>query len=176
MPDTSGIERFEQETLPHLEAAYTFGRWLKRNHQGAQDVTQEACLRAFRWFDGYQNWKHRASLLIIVRNRCHMRLHKNQRADLTELFGGEIHSPEISGNLDPEIPVLDSAGRQTLNRAPKDLPDPSREVLVLRELQGMSYKAIADVTSCSMGAVMLRSTRVRTELRKALCVELSRGY
>ena len=105
-----------------------------------------------------------------------MWLHKYQRADLAELFNKEIHGPEPSGNADPEIHVMDSADRETLNRALEDLPNLFRKVFLLRELEGMPYRETADVTSSSMGTVMSRSARVRTHLRQALSVEIRRGY
>jgi RNA polymerase sigma-70 factor (ECF subfamily) len=176
MPDTARSERFEREALPHLDAAYNLARWLMRNDKDAQDVTQEACLRAFRIFDGYQGGNMRTWFLTIVRNTCYTWLHKYPRADSTELFNEEIHGPEFPGNSDPEIHVLVNADRETLNRALEELPDLFREALVLRELEGMSYKEIADITSSSMGTVMSRLARARTQLRQALSVELSRGY
>jgi RNA polymerase sigma-70 factor (ECF subfamily) len=176
MSDTARRERFEREALPHLDAAYNLARWLTRNDQDAQDVTQEACLRAFRFFDGYQGGNMRTWLLTIVRKTCYTSLLKYRRVDSTELFNEGIHSPEFSDNSDPEIHVLDSVDRKTLNRALEELPDLFREALVLRELEGMPYKEIADVTSSSMGTVMSRLARARTQLRQTLSVELSRGY
>jgi RNA polymerase sigma-70 factor, ECF subfamily len=175
VPDTARRERFEQTVLPHLDAAYNLARWLTRNDQDAQDVTQEACLRAFRFFDGYQGGNMRSWLLTIVRNTCYTWLHQNRRPDSTELFNEEIHSSEVSGGADPEIQVLASADKETLNRALEKLPDVFREALVLREIEGMSYKEIADVTSVSLGTVMSRLARARTRLRQSLSVGLGRG-
>ena len=176
MSDTKRRERFEQTVLPHLDAAYNLARFLTRNDQDAQDVTQEACLRAFRFFDGYQGGNMQAWLLTIVRHTCYAWLHQNRRADSTGEFNEEIHSSEVSGSADPEIQVLASVDKETLNRALEDLPDVFREALVLREMEGMSYKEIADVTSASLGTVMSRLARARTRLRQSLSVELRRGY
>jgi RNA polymerase sigma factor (sigma-70 family) len=115
-------------------------------------------------------------LLTIVRNTCYTWLHKYQRADSTELFNEEIHGPEFAAYFDPEIHVLDCVDRETLNRVLEELPEVFREALVLRELEGMSYKEITDVTPSSMRTVMSRLARARTQLRQALSVELSRGY
>jgi RNA polymerase sigma factor (sigma-70 family) len=131
-------------------------------------------LRAFRFFDGYQGGSMRAWLLTIVRNTCYTWLHQNRRGDSTELFNEEIHSPEISGSPDPEIQVLASADNETLRRALEELPDAFREALVLRELEGMSYKEIADIMSVSMGTVMSRLARGRTRLRESLSVSLGK--
>lgn len=118
----------------------------------------------------------RAWLLTIVRNTGYTWMHKNRRADSTELFDEEIHSPELSGGADPEIHLLASADKETLNRALGELPEVFREALVLREMEGMSYREIADVTSVSLGTVMSRLARARTRLRQSLSVELSRGH
>ena len=174
VPDTASRERFEQAVLPHLDAAYSLARWLTRNEHDAQDVTQEAFLRAFRFFDGYQGGNMRGWLLTILRNTCYTWLRQNRRADSTELFDEEIHSPELSGSPDPEIQVLASADKETLRRALEELPDAFREALVLREIEGMSYKEIAEVTSVSLGTVMSRLARARTRLRQTLSVSLGK--
>ena len=168
MPETARRERFEQTVLPHLDAAYDLARWLTRNDQDAQDVTQEACLRAFRFFDGYQGGNMRAWLLTIVRNTCYTWLHQNRAPGSAEAFDEEIHSAESPAGADPEIQILANADKETLRRALEELPDIFREVLVLRELEGMSYKEIADVASVSLGTVMSRLARARTRLRQSL--------
>ena len=174
MHGTATRERFEQAVLPHLDAAYNLARWLTRNDEDAQDVTQESFLRAFRFFDGYQGGNMRAWLLTIVRNTCYTWLHQNRLPGSAEAFDEEIHSDESSGNADPEIQALASADKETLRRALEELPDVFREALVLRELEGMSYKEIADVTSVSLGTVMSRLARGRTRLRESLSVSLGK--
>jgi RNA polymerase sigma-70 factor, ECF subfamily len=174
--DTKRRERFEQTVLPHLDAAYNLARWLTRNDRDAQDVTQEACLRAFRFFDGYQGGNMRAWLLTIVRNTCYTWLRQNRPPGSAVEFDEEIYSDQSTGGADPELQVLASADKETLQHAIEELPEVFREALVLHELEGMSYKEIADVTSSSMGTVMSRLARARTRLRQSLSVELSRGY
>ncbi len=174
MPETARRERFEQTVLPHLDAAYNLARWLTRNDQDAQDVTQEACLRAFRFFDGYQGGNMRAWLLTIVRNTCYTWLHQNRAPGSVEVFDEEIHSAEFPGSADPEIQVLASADRETVRRALEELPDVFREALILREIEGMSYKEIADVASVSLGTVMSRLARARTRLRHSLGAALGK--
>jgi RNA polymerase sigma-70 factor (ECF subfamily) len=176
MSDTANRERFEQTVLPHLDAAYNLARWLTRNEQDAQDVAQEAFLRAFRFFDRYQGGSARAWLLTIVRNTCYTWLHKNRQSVSTELFDEEIHHPELSSDADPEVQALAAADKVTLSRALEELPDVFREALVLREMEGMSYREIADVTAVSLGTVMSRLARGRTRLRQSLTAEVSRGY
>ena len=176
MSDTKRRERFEQTVLPHLDAAYNLARWLTRNDRDAQDVTQEACLRAFRFFDGYQGGNMRAWLLTIVRNTCYTWLHQNRPPGSGVEFDEEIHSDQSTGAADRELQVLANADKETWQRALEELPDLLREALGLRELEGMSYKEITDVTSVSLGTVMSRLARARTRLRQSLSVELSRGY
>jgi RNA polymerase sigma-70 factor (ECF subfamily) len=175
VPETPKRERFEQTVLPHLDAAYNLARWLTRNDQDAQDVTQEACLRAFRFFDGYQGGNMRAWFLTIVRNTCYTWLHQNRApGGSDEVFDEEIHSTDESGGASPEIQALAGADKETLRRALEELPEVFREVLVLRELEGMSYKEIADVSSVSLGTVMSRLARARTRLRQALGASLGK--
>ena len=174
MSDVAKRERFEQTVLPHLDAAYNLARWMTRNDQDAQDVTQEACLRAFRFFDGYQGGNMRAWLLTIVRNTCYTWLQQNRPADPADEFDEEIHGAELSGIPDPEIQVVASADREMLRRALEELPEVFREVLVLRELEGMSYKEIADVASVSLGTVMSRLARGRSRLRQSLAAALGK--
>jgi RNA polymerase sigma-70 factor (ECF subfamily) len=174
VPGAETRERFEQAVLPHLDAAYNLARWLTRNDQDAQDVTQEAFLRAFRFFDGYQGGNMRAWLLTIVRNTCYTWLHQNRPPEAAVEFDEEIHSSESSGGADPELQVLASADKETLHRALDELPGIFREVLVLREMEGMSYKEIADVASVSIGTVMSRLARARTRLRESLGTALGK--
>jgi RNA polymerase sigma-70 factor (ECF subfamily) len=174
VPGAATRERFEQAVLPHLDAAYNLARWLTRNEQDAQDVTQEAFLRAFRFFEGYQGGNMRAWLLTIVRNTCYTWLHQNRPPDSAEVFDEEIHSVEISGSANPEIQVLANADKATVHRALEELPRIFREVLVLRELEGMSYKEIADVACVSLGTVMSRLARARTRLRQSLGATLGK--
>ena len=174
MSETAARERFEQAVLPHLDAAYNLARWLTWNERDAQDVTQEAFLHAFRFFDGYQGGNMRAWLLTIVRNTCYTWIRRNRPANRTELFDEEIHSVEFSGGADPEIQALVGSDKESLRRALEELPDVFREALVLRELEGMSYKEIANVTSVSLGTVMLRPARARTQLRESLSISLGK--
>jgi RNA polymerase sigma-70 factor (ECF subfamily) len=174
VPGAETRERFEQAVLPHLDAAYNLARWLTRNEQDAQDVTQEAFLRAFRFFDGYQGGNMRAWVLTIVRNTCYTWLNQNRPPDSSVEFDEEIHSEEFSGALDPELQVLAGADKETVHRALEELPEIFREVLVLREIEGMSYKEIADVASVSLGTVMSRLARARIRLRQSLGAALGK--
>jgi RNA polymerase sigma-70 factor (ECF subfamily) len=174
MSDTAKRERFEQSVLPHLDAAYNLARWLMRNDQDAQNVTQEACLHAFRLFDGYQGGNMRAWWLTIVQNTCYTLLYKNRWIDSTEVFDEEVRGSGLSGSADPYDHALANADNETVNRALEELLDVFHETIVLREMEGMSYQEIAEVTSVSVGTVMSRFAR--RHLRQSLSAELCRGY
>jgi RNA polymerase sigma-70 factor (ECF subfamily) len=167
-------ERFQQAVLPHLDAAYNLARWLTHNDHDAQDVTQEAFLRAFRFFDGYEGGNMRAWVLTIVRNTCYTWLNQNRPPNSAVEFDEEIHSDESSAAANPEIQVLAIADSETVHRALAELPEIFREVLVLREMEGMSYKEIADFASVSIGTVMSRLARARTRLRQSLGAALGK--
>ena len=158
---------FEQVVLPHLDSAYNLARWLTRNDQDAEDVVQEAYLRALRFFDGFHGGDARAWLLAIVRNTCYTWLQKNRAQEPTTVFDEEIHSEEGS-SLSPETLLLQSADSQLVRQALEELPLKFREVLVLRELEGLSYKEIADVADMPIGTVMSSLARARTRLRQCL--------
>jgi len=163
--------RFEEIVLPHLDAAFNLARWLLRGRADAEDVTQEAVLRAFRFFSTFRAGDGRAWLLQIVRNSCFTWLRKNRPAeDLTEL-------PEESLPVEHETPeslAIAASDREHLSRALEQLPTHFREVLVLRELEGRSYKEIAEITSRPIGTVMSSLARARQQLRLALLQSTSK--
>src|SRR5215510_1424702 len=163
--DVDERARFEQLVLPHLEAAFNLARWLLRSREDAEDVVQEAMLRAFRFFRGFHGGDARAWLLQIVRNSCYSWLEKHRAAELSVEFEEELH-PDSSGS--PESLAIASDNRERLARAIEDLPPRFREVLVLRELEGCSYKEIATVTSIPIGTVMSALARARQRLQRAL--------
>jgi RNA polymerase sigma-70 factor (ECF subfamily) len=157
--------RFEQLVLPHLDAAFNLARWLLRNRADAEDVAQEAVLRALRFFDGFAGGDVRAWLLRIVRNTCYTWLEKKRPAELEVEFDEELHVPSIST---PEALAIAGENRERLTRALEELPPRFREILVLRELEGCSYKEIAEVTSIPIGTVMSTLSRARLRLQHAL--------
>jgi RNA polymerase sigma-70 factor, ECF subfamily len=168
LPDRA--EAFEQVVLPHLDAAYNLARWLVRNPQDAEDVVQESYLRAFKFFGGYQGGDARAWVLKIVRNTSYTFLEKNRPADLAEEFDETIHTAGLDrpGAPGAEAALLQSADRRMLREALDELPVNFREVIVLRELEGMSYKEIADVMGVPIGTVMSGLARGRGQLRERL--------
>lgn len=158
-------ERFEAVVLPHLDAAYNLARWLLRNPVDAQDVTQEAMLRAFRFFPNFRAGNARAWLLQIVRNCCYTWLQKqNIFEDLSDLEESTLPIEKHT----PESLALANADRKHLAAALENLPAAFREILVLRELEGCSYKEIAAITRRPIGTVMSALARARQHLRESL--------
>ena len=161
------LPNFEQAVLPHLDAAYNLARWLMRNEQDAQDVAQEAYLRAFRFFPGFRGGDARAWLMKIVRNTCYTWLHANRPLQEAAEFDENLFPPDCSAP-NPEEVALQNDSAALLREALEKLPPNSREVLVLRELEGMSYKEIAAITGMPVGTVMSTLSRARDRLRQTL--------
>ena len=165
------LARFEQTILPHMDAAYNLARWLTRNEHDAKDMVQEAYLRAFKFFDAFRGVDGRAWLLTIVRNTCYTWLHQNRAHEITITFEEEIHSVE-SDTSNPATLVLRGADHQLLREALDELPVEFREVVVLRDLEGFSYKEIAGIANIPAGTVMSRLARARERLKQFLCNRL----
>ena len=167
MREPNKLRRFEQTVLPHLDAAYNLARWLTRNEQDAEDVVQEACLRAFKFFDSFHSSDSRPWLLTIVRNTYYTWRQQQRVPELTTPFDEEIHSTDGEAS-NPEALVLQSIDSQLLKAALENLPVEFREVIVLRELEGLSYKEIADIVTIPLGTVMSRLARARKRLQHDL--------
>jgi RNA polymerase sigma-70 factor, ECF subfamily len=164
--------RFEQLVLPHLDAAFNLARWILRGRADAEDVAQEAMLRALRFFRGFHGGDVRAWLLQIVRNSCYTWLEKNRPMELTTEFDEELHAQP---GANPESLAIAGDNRERLTRALENLPPRFREVLVLRELEGCSYKEIAAITSMPIGTVMSALARARQRLQRSLAEESRAG-
>jgi RNA polymerase sigma-70 factor (ECF subfamily) len=158
---------FEEVVLPHLDAAYNLARWLVRKPQDAEDIVQEAYLRAFKFFAGYQGGDARSWVLTIVRNTSYSFLEKNRPAELAEEFDEEVHQSVVE-QPGAEAALLQSADSRMLREALDELPVNFREVIVLRELEGLAYKEIAEVKGVPIGTVMSSLARARTQLRERL--------
>jgi RNA polymerase sigma-70 factor (ECF subfamily) len=159
-------ESFDAVVLPHLDAAYKLARWLLRNEHDAEDVVQEASLRALRYFRTFTGGNGRAWFLSIVRNVCHgWRGHR--LAGSTDPFDEERHSGARQ-SFDPEALALHTDDVRLIQRAMSRVPDRLRELLVLRELKGLSYRELAEVMAVPIGTVMSSLSRARQALRGAL--------
>ena len=166
--------RFEETIMPHLDAAYNLARWLTRNEHDAEDVAQDAVLRAFKFFDGFRGGNSRAWLLSIVRNTAYTWLQKNRKHEIATVFSEEKHDVEdLASN--PEVLLLKTADHQEIMRAVEQLPVEFREVIILRELEGMSYKEIAEMSDVPLGTVMSRLARARKQLQQSLGQRLQPG-
>ena len=164
--------RFEQLVLPHVDAAFNLARWLLRGRADAEDVAQEALLRACRFIRGFHGGDARAWLLQIVRNTCYTWLEKNRPMELSMEFDEEIH---LQACATPETLAIAGDDRERLTLALETLPPRFREVLVLRELEGCSYKEIAAITSLPIGTVMSSLSRARRQLHSALANPTQKG-
>ena len=171
--ESNELERFEAIVLPHLDAAYTLARYLTRNDHDAEDVVQDAYLRALKYFGGFrgeEGGSARAWLLAIVRNTAYTWRRRHRTDALGTPFDEELHSDAIADEH-PEASLLNGAVAESLGRALDRLPPEFREVVVLRELQGLSYKEISDVAGVPVGTVMSRLSRARRRLQDALCAD-----
>jgi RNA polymerase sigma factor (sigma-70 family) len=166
--------RFQREIVPHLDAAYNFARFLSRNADAAQDIVQEAFLRAYRGFDGYQGGDARAWIFTIVRNCYHNWLIDQRRKARVEI---DVHRPDDSQGFSidevpsdedtPEATLLRRTESSTVRSVLDKLPRPLREMLILRELEGLSYRQIAETIAMPIGTVMSRLARARTQFESA---------
>jgi len=161
------IRNFEENALPHLGAAYNLARWLTRNHTDAEDVVQEAYLRALRHFNSFRGGDCRPWLLAIVRNTCYTWLQLNRAPELQVAFDEDLYVPEES-DLSPENLLLRGSDGELLREALEKLSPEFREIIVLRELEELSYKQIAEVADIPLGTVMSRLARARKRLEEIL--------
>ena len=163
--------RFERVVLPHLDAAYALARWLTKNDADAADVVQEAMLRAFRYFDSYREGDARSWVMKIVRRSAYSWIERNRPAATVSL-GDEAELDEIAGAASAgasgtEALLQSRSELRRLDRLIEDLPAPLRETIVLRELQEMGYREIAEITGVPIGTVMSRLSRARAALRRS---------
>ena len=177
MTDQTGRERFEAAVLPHLNAAHNLARWLTRNPDLAQDVVQDAVMRALTYFPGFKGTNPRGWLLQIVRNAAYAALKIHRGLRLVTLNDGEtdgeapptqLHDPGDS----PERALIRARDQVSVTRLLENLPAELREVLVLRELEELSYREIAQITDTPIGTVMSRLWRARQLLSAAAPAEL----
>jgi RNA polymerase sigma-70 factor (ECF subfamily) len=159
--------RFERVTLPHLDAAYNLARWLTRDEHAAEDVVQEAYLRAAKFFASFRGGDGRTWLLAVVRRASFDWLAKSRAWAAAASFDEDLHGRD-DDSLNPEHLAVRAADRQLVRRAVEELPPEFREAVVLRELEGLSYQQIAAVTDVPVGTVMSRLSRGRKMLQRRL--------
>lgn len=176
MAEPEDLQRFERIVMPHLDAGYNLARWLTRDDHDAADIVQEAYLRALRSFAGYRGGDARSWLLTIVRNTSYTWLRQNRAAELAAPDPLD-ESAELAADpaSEPEVQFLRSADRRLLQAALEALPAEFREALVLRELEGLSYKEIADVVDAPLGTVMSRLARARRQAQRFVLLHLKEG-
>jgi RNA polymerase sigma factor (sigma-70 family) len=162
--------RFEAVVMPHLDAAYNLARWMTRNTSDGEDVAQEAMLRAFRFFDTFHGEDGRVWLLTIVRNTYLTWLRRQIPRQNAAEFDEALHT-DIEATLTPEAEVLRRASEDQVRKAIAQLPTEYREVILMRELEQMSYKEIASITQAPLGTVMSRLSRGRSLLRRLIAGE-----
>jgi RNA polymerase sigma-70 factor, ECF subfamily len=170
MSDDDHWQRFERMALPHLDAAYNLARWLTHNDHDAQDVVQEALVRAMRYIGGLRGDNPRAWLLQIVRHTCYSWLKENRPSERLHFDNADDAWQDLPGPAteEPQAVALRNADRVQINQAIAALPVAFREVLVLRELEDLSYADIARIADIPVGTVMSRLARARALLRQAL--------
>ena len=161
------VSRFEALVLPHLDAAYNLARWLARDPHDAEDVVQDACVRALKYVGSLHGANPRAWFLAIVRNAFYDWLGRNRPAEIVDAYEDTIEAAADQAVVDPQQSAIRSAELRTLSDAMAALPLQFREVLVLRELEDLSYKEIARVADIPVGTVMSRLARARELLRRS---------
>jgi RNA polymerase sigma-70 factor (ECF subfamily) len=171
--ESAELASFEETMLPHLDAAHNLARWLLRNEQDAQDVVQEAYLRAFKSFGGFHGSNGRAWLLTIVRNTSYTLLKKNRAVDLTTTFDEDIHATHHD-SASPAAVLEHAEDAELIGKAMDELPAEFREILTLRHQEGLSYKEIGEIVKIPAGTVMSRLARARAKLREYLAAQIGK--
>ena len=167
MPDESKAVDFERTFIPHMDAAYNLARWLVRNDHDAQDVVQEAYLRALRFASGFRGGDPRAWILAIVRNTAFTFLKRNRGSNSPVEFDENLHRGEVE-DAGLEADAVRGADGAMIRDALNELGDEFREVIVMRDIEGLSYKEIADAADLPIGTVMSRLARARGKLARSL--------
>jgi RNA polymerase sigma-70 factor, ECF subfamily len=166
MDGSTRLTLFEETILPHLKSAHNLARWLTRNEDDAQDVVQEAYLRAFRFFDGFKGGDGKAWLLAVVRNTC-LTWRRRQKNTLTDVaFDETTHASDRAVTV--EAGLVEAANLAPLRNCIESLPQEYREVIIMRELEELSYREIAEIAAIPIGTVMSRLARARKRLEECV--------
>jgi RNA polymerase sigma factor (sigma-70 family) len=159
---------FEEAALPHLKSAFNLARWITRSTEDAEDVVQEAYLRAWRFFPSFRGGHARVWLMKIVRNTCYTWITTNRPLRDAAEFDEQIFSPDEGAMPDAEARLIQRDYAEQLHEAINELPASFREVLLLREIETLTYAEISEVTGMPMGTVMSSLSRARRQLRAIL--------
>lgn len=171
VPESDQLDRFERLIMPHARAGYNLARWLTRDPHDAEDVLQEATMRALRAIDSFHGGDARCWLLAIVRNTCFSWLKQNRKHQPAALVDEDVSEAE-GGGASPDAALLRKADAQMVRDAIDSLPLEYREVVVMREIEGLSYKEIAAVADLPPGTVMSRLSRGRQRLQQLLAPQI----
>jgi RNA polymerase sigma-70 factor (ECF subfamily) len=169
--DPQLVNRFREKMLSHLDEAYNLARWLTRDRHDAEDIVQEACLRALRGFSNFRGDDGRAWLLTIVRNTCYTWLKRRRNQEVSMDADADVESVECEA-ADPPSVLSRNIETDQLRAAIEELPLEFREAIVLKDIQGMSYRQIAEIAGVPIGTVMSRLSRGRKRLSERLAPEL----
>jgi RNA polymerase sigma-70 factor (ECF subfamily) len=179
LTDRQRTARFEDQILVHLDAAYNLARWITRDAVTARDAVQDGCLRAFRAFDRMQGPNARSWFLAVIRNACLDLLREQRRRVAEEQYDDDLHASEAAtergGSVTPEEIAARASDAQWLRNCIDALPREYREVIVLRELEELSYKEISAIVDIPIGTVMSRLARGRGLLQRRMLVEHKRS-
>jgi RNA polymerase sigma-70 factor (ECF subfamily) len=167
LPHENPAVDFDRTFLPHMDAAYNLARWLVRNDHDAQDIVQEAYLRALRFAGRFRGGDPRAWLLAIVRNTAFTWLRRNRGSNPPAEFDENVHMPEIE-EAGLEADAIRRADGAMIRASLDELADEFREVIVMRDIEGLSYKEIAIVAELPIGTVMSRLARARAKLARSI--------
>jgi RNA polymerase sigma-70 factor, ECF subfamily len=173
LPDESTAVDFERKFIPHMDAAYNLARWLARNDHDAQDIVQEAYLRALRFAQGFRGGDPRAWLLTIVRNTAFTFLKRNRGSNAPAEFDEAVHHGEVEDS-GLEADAVRNADGAMIRAALDELTEEFREVIVMRDIEGLSYKEIADAADLPIGTVMSRLARARAKLARSLKARIAK--
>jgi RNA polymerase sigma-70 factor, ECF subfamily len=170
--DAQRTARFEEQVLVHLDAGYNLARWITRDDATARDAVQEGCLQAFRGFDQMLGPNARAWFLAVIRNACLDQLRKQRARFVEEEYDEDLHGgatgPSAAGSLSPEDIAVRGSDARWLRACIEALPREYREVIVLRELEELSYKEIGAIVDIPIGTVMSRLSRGRDLLQQRM--------
>jgi len=180
MNDSTKKQRFQAMVMPHINSAFNLARWLTHGHQDAEDIVQEAYLRAFKFFDGFHGEDGRVWVLGIVRNTFYTWYQKDKVQNQHTQFQDELHGSndetgKSENDANPERIMIQKDSQRRLQQAMRELPIEFREVMVMRELEDLSYKQIAEIIQIPMGTVMSRLGRGRKQLAAILATNIENG-